>query len=86
MIENEKKNPSTLRNKKKRRTRPSRRTKVDQYDVAVSDEVEEVEIHEVEDNDDEEDGGRSPYEPSLAEELHDMEHDVEIDDEIIKCG
>ena len=76
MIENEKKNQSTLRNRKKRRTRSSKRTKVDQYDVAVGDEVEEVEIHEVEDNDDEEDEGRSPYKPSIAEELHDLEHDV----------
>ena len=24
---------------------------------------------------------RSPYEPSLAEEIQDLEHDVEIDDE-----
>ena len=82
MIENEK-NQSTMKSKKKRRTRLPRRTKVDQYEVAVGDEVEEDDIHEVEDNDDEEDGGRSPYEPSLAEELHEMEHDVEIDDEVV---
>ena len=82
MVENRKKNPSTLGIKKRRRTRP-RRTKVDQYDVAVGDEVEEAEIHEVEDNDDEEDGERSPYEPSIAEEIQDLEHDVEIDDEVI---
>ena len=82
MVENRKKNPSTLGIKKRRRTRP-RRTKVGQYDVAVGDEVEEAEIHEVEDNDDEEDGERSPYEPSIAEEIQDLEHDVEIDDEVI---
>ena len=39
MIENEK-NQSTMKSKKKRRTRSSRRTKVDQYDVAVGDEKE----------------------------------------------
>ena len=82
MIENEK-NQTTTKSKKKRRARSSRRTKVDQYEVAVGDEVEEDDIHEVEDNDDEDDGGRSPYEPSLAEELHEMEHDVEIDDEVV---
>ena len=80
MIENEK-NQTTIKSRRKRKARSSRRTKVDQYEVAVGDEVEEDEIHEVEDNDDEDDGGRSPYEPSLAEELHEMEHDVEIDDE-----
>ena len=81
MIENEKKQSSMARNKKRRKPR-SRRMKVDQYDVAVGDYVGDSEIHEMEDNDDEEDGVRSPYEPSLAEEIQDLEHDVEIDDEV----
>ena len=43
--------------------------KVEEYEVAVGDEVEEDDIHESEDNDDEEDGARSPYEPSIADEI-----------------
>ena len=81
MIENEKNQTSSLKNNKKRRSR-SKRTKVDQYDVAVGDvEEEEDELHEMEDNDDEDDAVRSQYEPDLAEEMQELEHDVEVDDE-----
>ena len=38
MIENEK-NQTTIKSKRKRKARSSRRTKVDQYEVAVGDEV-----------------------------------------------
>ena len=69
MIENEKKNLSTPKGRKKSRSKTPRRMKVEEHEVAVGDEVEEGDIHEVEDNDDEEDGARSPYEPSIADEI-----------------
>ena len=43
-------------------------------EVAVGSEIEEDDIHEVEDNDDEEDEVRTHYEPSIAGEVNEMEH------------
>ena len=83
MVENEVETSEKTDREKKKRTRRRRKVKGKMPEVAVGSDIEEDDIHEVEDNDDEEDEVRTHYEPSIAGEMKKMEHDVETDEEII---
>ena len=81
MMENDEKTSPMSKIKNKRRSKRKRHAKIMEHEVAVGSDVEEDDIHEVEDNDDEEDEVRSRYKPSIAGEIDELEHGVEVDDE-----
>ena len=82
MMENDEKTSPMSKIKNKRRSKRKRHAKIMEHEVAVGSDVEEDDIHEVEDNDDEEDEVRSRYEPTIAGEIDELEHDVEVDDDL----
>ena len=73
MIENEEKTSNMSNIKSKRRSKRKRHAKVIEHEVAVGSDVEEDDIHEVQDNGGEEDEVRSHYEPSIAGEINEMD-------------
>lgn len=80
MVENEVETPEKANRKKKKRVRRPRMVKGKISEVAVGRDIEEDDIHEVEDKDDEEDEVGMHYESSTAGVINEMEHDIEIDE------